>query len=85
LHSIIINTPGAAGGTITIYDSPTASGEIVATITVVSSQWTATALYDVQLNYGLTVVVAGMTTPDLTITWVYEIGERHAGKFWSGF
>ena len=70
VHTIVVNTAGATGGTITIYDSPTASGEVVATITVPNAAQSFTAIYDIQLNYGLTVVTATMTAPDITVTWI---------------
>jgi len=70
LHTIVVNGAGATGGTITIYDSATGSGETVATINVPNAASSFTAIYDIQLNFGLTIVTATMTAPDITVTWI---------------
>jgi hypothetical protein len=64
LHSITINT--TAAGTITIYDSLTASGTKIATIkTSVVEQ---TFVFDCAFATGLTVVTAAAS--DITVNWI---------------
>jgi hypothetical protein len=66
LHSIIINTAGATGNTVTIYDNTAGSGTKIATIdaTAVSQR-----IYNVQFTTGLTVVVANGTAADITVSY----------------
>lgn len=66
-HSIIVNT-SVAGATITIYDSLTASGTKIATITLPSTAVVGPILYDVAFTTGLFVVPS--TTTDLTVAYI---------------
>jgi hypothetical protein len=69
LHSITINKP-VASSVITLYDSLTATGTIIGTITLPAGllqQGPYTAMYDVELLVGLTVVTATAAS-DITIS-----------------
>lgn len=66
LHSISVNTVGAAANTATIYDSLTGTGTVIAVITTLSAQ---TLLYDLAFATGLTIVTATGTAADLTVTY----------------
>ena len=68
LHSIVINTKGAAANTLTVYDNTTGSGTVLAVIDTVNLSTNA-LLYDVAFTTGLTVVSATGTGADLTISW----------------
>lgn len=68
LSSLVVNTRGASGNTITLYDNTSASGAVIAVID--TTGFTFTGLYDVQFNTGLTVVIAGGTAGDVTIAWL---------------
>ena len=66
LHSITINTKGITN-TITVYDNTAGSGTTIATIDTTLSQETLT--FDLAFTTGLTVVIAGGTAADITITY----------------
>lgn len=67
LHGITINTKGATGNTLTVYDNTAGSGTVIAIIDTTGA--TANLIYDVQFVNGLTVVSASGTGADLTIAW----------------
>lgn len=67
LHSIVVNTSGATD-TITVYDSTTGSGTKIGTINSAATPG-ATLIYDVAFATGLTLVTAGTTPPDITVTY----------------
>jgi hypothetical protein len=64
LDKIVLNTTGA--GTATIYDSPTASGKVIAVETFSATTPPGDIEYGVPLNNGLTIVVASAAL-DLTV------------------
>jgi hypothetical protein len=69
LHSLTINKP-VATSVITLYDSLTATGTIIGTITLPNpllQQGPYTAMYDVELLIGLTVVTATAAS-DITVS-----------------
>lgn len=66
LHSLTINTKGITN-TITVYDNTAGSGTTIATIDTTLSQETLT--FDLAFTTGLTVVIAGGTAADITITY----------------
>jgi hypothetical protein len=66
LHAIAINTPTA--GTITVYDSLTATGTKIATITIAASDVPKTLLFDAAFAIGLTIVTSAGTD----ITALYQ-------------
>lgn len=66
LHTITINTLGTAD-TVTVYDNTAGSGTKIATINAALSQTTFT--FDAAFATGLTVVIAGTTAPDITVTY----------------
>lgn len=71
LHAIVINSP-AATGVITVYDSLTASGAKIATITQPATLLDGsgkTVLYDVAFNIGLTIVTA-TAAQDITVSYI---------------
>lgn len=71
LHSIVINEP-TAGGVITVYDNTSATGDVIAIITMPAtllSDGPHFVLYDLQFNTGLTVVTSG-AAQDVTVTYV---------------
>jgi hypothetical protein len=63
LHSINVNNKGSTV-TITIYDSLTASGTKIATMTLTAE---GTQTFDVSFSTGLTVVTSG--TADITVSY----------------
>lgn len=65
LGSININTMGSSDATITIYDSNTGSGQVIAII----GTYAPTYVYHVKFTVGLTVVTEGTTPPDITVAW----------------
>lgn len=67
LHTICVNTP-AATETITIYDSLTATGTKIATLTSFASA-PGCFLYDANFTVGLTIVTA-TAAGDITISWL---------------
>lgn len=64
LDSVIVNT-GQTGATVTVYDNTTSSGTEIAAISAAAP---GTFPYNVPLKTGLTVVIAGATPPDVTVT-----------------
>lgn len=66
LHSVVVNSPGT-GSTVTIYDSLTASGAVIAVLTGLAC---ATLTYDVPFSVGLTVACVGGTPPSLTVKYL---------------
>ena len=66
LHAVIINAP-AATGTITIYDNTAASGNIIATITMVAGQ-AISIPYNIFFSTGLTIVTA-VSAGNITIAF----------------
>lgn len=70
LHKVVMNFP-VASGTVTIYDSLTATGTKIATITLPASLVSDGPLdptYDVAFSTGLTVVTTG-SNMDTTVTY----------------
>ena len=70
LHLVQVNAPNAAAGTITIWDSLTASGTKIATITTPASATIAPVpmVFDVIFNIGLTVQTT-VQALDITVAW----------------
>lgn len=69
LHTLVINTP-VATGVITIYDSLTATGTKIGTITMPAGPTApVSVLYDVQFSIGLTIVTA-TAAQDLTVSYI---------------
>jgi hypothetical protein len=66
LHTICVNTP-AATETITVYDSLTATGTKIATLTEFAST-NPCLTYDANFTTGLTIVTA-TAAGDITVTW----------------
>lgn len=66
LHSIVINTRGTSS-TATIYDNTAGSGTVIAIIDTTLS--TTSFVYDLNFATGLTVVTAGATPADITVTY----------------
>ncbi len=73
LHTITINRPDAtAGATITVYDSLTGTGSILAIISVDKAIYVVptTLIYDCELTTGLYLLFAdGLTTADVTVSY----------------
>jgi hypothetical protein len=67
LHSIIINT-GAATEVVTLWDSLTATGTKIGTITVPASPVPGFLNYDIGFTIGLTVQTATAAS-DITVTY----------------
>jgi hypothetical protein len=67
MHTLCVNSP-AATETITIYDSLTGSGSIMAVVTLTASTQSCFA-YDIAFGTGLTIVTA-IAAGDLTVTWL---------------
>ncbi len=68
LHTITINNP-VATGVITIYDSLTAAGSVIATITTPANPQPFTLHLDATFTTGLTVVTA-TAAQNITISYV---------------
>lgn len=68
LGSVIVNSVGATGNTLTIYNNSAGSGDIVAVIDTTSSNMPQRD-YNIMLSQGLTCVMATGTTADITITY----------------
>lgn len=68
LHAITINTKGATGNTLTVYDNTAASGTAIATIDTTVTY--GTLIYDVAFSTGLTIVTATGTAADVTVSYV---------------
>jgi len=70
LQRVIIGVPGASGGSVIAYDNNAGSGTQVLNVAVGAAALTPTYLeVGVQLNNGLTIVTAGMTSPNVTVLW----------------
>lgn len=66
LHTISVNTKGITN-TVTVYDNTAGSGTTIATIDTTIGQ--DTLIFDLAFATGLTVVIAGGTAADITITY----------------
>lgn len=64
-HGITVGTPGVTSSAV-IYDSTTGSGTVIATVDTTSA---VSLVFDAHLETGLTVVTAGGTPADITITY----------------
>jgi len=68
LHTISINTKGAASNTISVYNDVTAvAANLIAVIDSTSA--VQSLFYDAICNNGLTVVLATGTAADITVSW----------------
>lgn len=68
LHSIVVGTPLAGPGPVTVWDS---AGSSTKPITIVGSSASGTYVYDVGFSNFLTVSVPSSTTPaTITVTWM---------------
>lgn len=67
LHLVVINTPGATD-TATIYDNTAGSGTVIAVLNDASTS-AESITYDVNFSTGCTIVTAGTTAPDMSISW----------------
>lgn len=65
LHSVTVNNAGTTD-TITLYDNTAGSGTVIA---VIGSSSEATFMYDIAFTTGLTAVIAGTTSPDVTFSF----------------
>lgn len=65
LHTLTVNTVGATD-TVTIYDGTSASGTVIAKT---DSALETTFIFDVAFYTGLTVVLAGTTPADITVSY----------------
>lgn len=68
LHTVSINTKGAAANTLTLYDGTVAQNVIIAIIDTVNLA-TNVLVYDVDTRNGLTAVMATGTAADVTISF----------------
>lgn len=67
LHAITVNTKGASANVATIYDSLTATGQVIGIIDTTAGP--AALPYDLAFSIGLTIVTATGTAADLTVTF----------------
>lgn len=70
LHSIVITNPGATSNTVKVYDNTVASGTVIADWSTsggapVAGQY----IFDCAFTVGLTIVTAGTTSPNVTVTY----------------
>jgi hypothetical protein len=68
LAAVSVNTKGASGNQLAVYDNTSASAPIIAQIDTTSAVYTFPL--GVQFNTGLTVVLANGTAADITISWL---------------
>jgi hypothetical protein len=68
LAQVTINTKGATGNTLTIYDNTAASGTVIAVIDTTSQ--VTTLIFDVGFTVGLTIALATGTAADITVAWL---------------
>ena len=66
LGRVTVNNPGT-GASITLYDNTSGSGTVIAAISGLST--IGSFIYDVQFSTGLTIVIAGTTPPDVTVSY----------------
>lgn len=68
LTSVIINSKGVTGNTLTLYDNATAaSGTVIAVIDTTSV--VGDIQYDILVKNGITAIMATGTAADVTICW----------------
>src|SRR5690348_7763809 len=67
LHTITINTKGAASNTLAIYDGVDNTGTLLATIDTTVTY--GTLIYDIGFLVGLCIVSATGTQADITVSW----------------
>jgi len=67
LHSVSVNTKGATD-TAQMWDNTSAAGTKIGLLDVTLAQ--DTLIYDIAFNIGLTIVTAGTTPADITVTWL---------------
>ena len=67
LHSIIVGIAGGSGNTATIYDNTAASGTVISVLDTTGSKAGQAVNYDLDMDTGLTVVVAIGTAADITV------------------
>ncbi len=67
LHTVTINTKGAASNTLAIYDGIDATGTLLATIDTTVTY--GTLIYDIGCITGICVVSATGTQADITVTY----------------
>ena len=68
LQRLVVNTPGSADATTTVYDNTTGSGTKIATVN--HGFYPVTLEFDVRFATGLTLVTAGSTPGNITV--IYE-------------
>ena len=67
LNNISINSKGTVASTVTVYDSLSATGTVVAIIDSLNISGTFT--FDVAFTVGLTVVTTGTVAPSVTVSY----------------
>jgi len=68
LYRIVINNAGVSGNTLTIYDNTAASGTLVGVVDTVELNGRVLE-YNLNLQTGLTVVMATGTAADITVVY----------------
>ena len=69
LYSVVVGTAGASGNSLTVYDNTAASGTIVSVLDTTGSKSGSSVTYDLDMDNGLTVVLASGTAADVTIIY----------------
>lgn len=67
LTAIVINSKGATGNTISLFDDVSASSGTIAVIDSTSA--VGTLLYDLVFQKGLNITIATGTAADITVVW----------------
>jgi hypothetical protein len=67
LFGVTVNTKGASGNTLTLYDNTGASGTVIAVIDTTAQ--VGVLNFGVGFSTGLTAVLATGTAADVTIAW----------------
>jgi hypothetical protein len=68
LHGVNLNTLGGSSNTLTVYDSLTASGTVLAIIDTTANP--IPRIFDVIFEIGLTIVIGTGTACDATVSWI---------------
>lgn len=67
LYAIVVGVPGGSSNTATVYDNTAASGTVVTVLDTVGARSGTAIPYNLDLDNGLTVVLASGTAADITV------------------
>ena len=71
MHSLVITNTGATSNSIKIYDNTAASGKVILDLSTSGGlPAVGTTILDATFDIGLTIITAGTTPPQLTVTYL---------------